>query len=98
MPRLSDVEEQIGKFKSAAVFFGKNNRGELWQDMEIRALLCKFVNRKQRCPVPVILPDCVDAPKLPLFLEGMTWVDFRQQEPDPMTNLVWGITGNRPWS
>lgn len=96
MPHLLGVEEQIGKFKSAAVFVGKNDRGP-WQDMEIHALLRKLVNREQKCPViPVILPDCVDAPKLPLFLEGMTWVDFRQREPDPMTNLIWGVTGKRP--
>ena len=33
--------------------------------------------------------------KLPLILEGMTWVDFRKQEPDPMKQLIWGITGKR---
>ncbi len=28
-------------------------------------------------------------------LEGMTWVDFRKGEPDPMEMLVWGITGKK---
>jgi hypothetical protein len=25
----------------------------------------------------------------------MTWVDFRKDDPDPMEQLVWGITGKR---
>ena len=89
------LEEQIEHIKAAAVFIGKNGRGP-WQDMEIQTLLRKFVSREQQCPViPVILPDCVDAPKLPLFLEGMTWVDFREKVPEPMEQLRWGITGER---
>lgn len=30
-----------------------------------------------------------------LFLEGITWVDFRQQGLEPMKRLIWGITGER---
>jgi hypothetical protein len=29
------------------------------------------------------------------FLRGMTWVDFRKQEPDPMGQLIWSITGRK---
>jgi hypothetical protein len=25
----------------------------------------------------------------------MTWVDFRKEDPDPLEQLVWGITGQR---
>ncbi len=46
--------------------------------------------------IPVILPDCDDVPDLPVFLEGMTWVDFRVERPDPMAQLVWGVTGEKP--
>jgi hypothetical protein len=28
----------------------------------------------------------------------MTWVDFRKQEPDPLKQLIWGITGKKPSS
>jgi hypothetical protein len=31
-----------------------------------------------------------------LFLRGMTWVDFRAADPDPLAQLIWGITGQRP--
>ncbi len=62
--------------------------------MEVEAFIRQFM--KRGCPViPVILPDTVKEPQLPLFLEGMTWVDFRKQTPDPMMQLFWGITGDR---
>jgi hypothetical protein len=30
------------------------------------------------------------------FLSSYMWVDFRQQEPEPMGQLIWGITGIKP--
>jgi formylglycine-generating enzyme required for sulfatase activity len=53
------------------------------------------VNRN--CPViPVLLSDTPEKPQLPLFLRGLTWVDFRTSDPDPMNQLIWGITGKKP--
>ena len=93
LPWQRILEEQIEKIRSVAIFVGKNNIGP-WQNMEIEAFLREFVKRK--CPViPVILPGCQSPPELPVFLRGMTWVDFRKNEPDPMEQLVWGITGKR---
>src|SRR5437773_11533968 len=44
--------------------------------------------------IPVLLGD---APaKLPPFLALFSWVDFRKRVPDPMGQLIWGITGKRP--
>ena len=72
---------------------GGRGRGP-WQNMELDAFIREFVRRE--CPViPVILNDCKNVPNLPIFLQGMTWVDFRQQDPDPMALLIWGITGER---
>ena len=31
-----------------------------------------------------------------IFLKNRHWVDFRLQEPDPYSQLIWGITGERP--
>ena len=28
-----------------------------------------------------------------MLLEGFGWVDFRKQRPDPLEQLIWGITG-----
>lgn len=87
------LEEQISQIKSAAVFVGESGIGP-WQNMELEAFLRQFVTRG--CPViPVILPDCKETPELPIFLGGMTWVDFRKDDPDPMEQLTWGITGER---
>jgi GTPase SAR1 family protein len=87
------LEERIEQIKSAAVFVGKNGIGP-WQQLELEAFLREFANRG--CPViPILLPDAPDEPQLPRFLKGMTWVDFRSQDPDPMERLIWGITGVR---
>ena len=36
-----------------------------------------------------------EKPKLPVFLSAMTWVEFRKIDPDPLAQLIWGITGQR---
>lgn len=93
-PWIPEVEKQIGKLKSAAVFVGKNGIGP-WQRRELDALLREFVDKG--CPViPVLLKDAPNQPGLPVFLRGMKWVDFREKEPDPLDHLIWGITGKRP--
>jgi formylglycine-generating enzyme required for sulfatase activity len=87
------LENQIETIQSAAIFVGQNGIGP-WEDLELSAFIRQFVRRK--CPViPVILPNCDIDPKLPIFLEGMTWVDFRKSEPDPLKQLIWGITGQK---
>ena len=89
-----ELEKQIQNIKSAAVFVGANGFGP-WQDMELDAFLRKFVRRGDPV-IPVILDDCIEAPELTdTFLEGMTWVDFRQLDTDPFERLVWGITGQK---
>ena len=87
------MEEQISKIRSAAVFVGEDGIGP-WQRAELNALLREFVDRG--CPViPVLLRGAVGEPQLPIFLKGMTWVDFRLTEPASMDRLIWGITGKR---
>jgi hypothetical protein len=87
------LEEQIGQIKSVAVFVGRQGIGP-WQQQELEAFLREFVSRG--CPViPVLLPDAPAEPQLPIFLGGYTWVDFRKQDPDPLEQLIWGITGIR---
>lgn len=60
----------------------------------MRAFLNEFVERK--CPViPVLLGNTPQQPKLPIFLKGHTWVDFRTDS-EAMEQLIWGITGKPP--
>lgn len=93
LPWQDALEKQIEHIKSAAVFVGKNGVGP-WQRSELNAFLREFIGRG--CPViPVLLEDAPSEPDLPLFLKGTMWVDFRRQEPNPMEQLIWGITGER---
>jgi WD40 repeat protein len=94
LPWQQALERQIEHIKTAAVFVGKDGIGP-WQHQELDAFLREFAQRG--CPViPVLLPDAPTVkPVLPVFLRGMTWVDFRLQEPNPMQQLLWGITGKR---
>jgi hypothetical protein len=94
LPWQSSLEAAIESIKSAAVFVGPSGIGP-WQNIELQAFLDEFVRR--RCPViPVLLPSATTKPALPVFLRGMTWVDFRNQEPNPILQLAWGITAERP--
>jgi formylglycine-generating enzyme required for sulfatase activity len=88
------LEDQIDQIRTAAVFVGNSGLGP-WQIEEIKAFLRAFVNRK--CPViPVLLPNAPKEPKLPVFLQGLMWVDFREHDPEPLGQLIWGITGIKP--
>jgi hypothetical protein len=92
-PWQREIEKQIESIPSAAVLVGQAGIGP-WQQLEIEAFLREFENRG--CPViPVLLPDAPDKPKLPPFLNGMQWVDFRTSDPNPLEHLIWGITGKR---
>lgn len=88
------LEEQITNIRAAAVFVSHEGIGP-WQRQELDGFLREFNTRG--CPViPVMLPGAGGEPELPLFLRGMTWVDFRSADPDPLAQLIWGITGQRP--
>ena len=88
------LEQQIESIGAAAVFVGQHGVGP-WQSEEVYAFLQEFLQRK--CPViPVMLSSTQTQPRLPIFLKNRHWVDFRVQKPDPMSQLVWGITGDKP--
>ena len=88
-PRLEDV---IAGIPAAAVIVG--SRMGPWQNQESAAFLRQFI--KRRCAVvPVLLPGA-DPQALPVFLDGLTYVDLAATVPDPIDQLVWGITGEPP--
>lgn len=87
------LEEQIEKGKAVAVFLGPSGISP-WQDREMEAFL-RLAVRKE-CPViPVLLRRGQKLNRIPVFLEGLTWVDFRKRKPDPIQQLRFGITGKR---
>ncbi|MFO1428622.1 MAG: SUMF1/EgtB/PvdO family nonheme iron enzyme [Candidatus Competibacteraceae bacterium] len=95
-PWQEALEEIIRTTRSAAVLVGKDGIGP-WEVPEMRGCLSQFI--KRRLPViPVLLPDALGQPDLPLFLEGFTWVDLRTGGLNEanLDRLEWGITGRKP--
>lgn len=91
LPVRMQQEELIETIPAMAACVGKQaiERG---QALQIYAFIEQFVQRRVSV-VPVLLGD---APaKLPPFLALFSWVDFRKRVPDPMGQLLWGITGKK---
>jgi hypothetical protein len=85
----SELEDIIAGIPAAAVIVG-DELGP-WQGQELAAFMRQSV--KRRCAVvPVLLPGAKPQ-RLPVFLDGLTWVDLNVAEPDPIDQLVWGISG-----
>ena len=96
-PWQDELEKQIGKVRSAAVFVGPKGIGP-WEDMEKRLLIQRFVKRGASV-IPVLLPGAPQDVKLPALLEQFTWVDLRGLRPEEagdLKNLVAGIIEKRP--
>lgn len=94
LPWIRELEKNLNKISSAAVFVGKSGIGP-WHEMEIESLLRKFV-KKGSPVIPVILGSCKKTPELQSFLDGMTIVDFKNDSQNPIKRLKWGITGQQP--
>ena len=89
------LDRQIRLIKTVAVFVGKDGMGP-WQHQEAKAFLRRFV-RNEYPLIPVFLEDAPpEEPELPDFLDGLQYVDFRQQNSNAMEKLRWGITGEAP--
>ena len=90
-PWQPELEEIIARVPAAAVIIGAQ-RGP-WQTKEIHAFNQQSATRG--CViVPVLLPDANTA-DLSIFLQGLTWVNLAVPEPDPIDQLVWGVTGQQ---
>jgi TIR domain len=92
VPWQSALDRVIADIPAAAVIVG-SQLGP-WQDQELAAFLRQFV-RRGCAVVPVLLPGAHHL-DLPIFLDGLTWVDMTTTELDPIDQLVWGITGKQP--
>ena len=83
------LEDIIEGIPAAAVIVG-DQLGP-WQEQELAAFMRQSV--KRRCVVvPVLLPGAKPRSRS-VFLDGLTWVDLNVTEPDPIDQLVWGISG-----
>ena len=88
-----ELQRRIKSVKSAAVFIGPRGVGP-WQEVEAETILREFI-RRNRPIIPVILKGRSGTPRLPPFLSSWHMVDMRKEDPDPLEQLIWGITGER---
>src|SRR5450631_215917 len=93
-PWQSALYQQITSAKSATIFVGQAGMGPTHEG-EMYTFEREF-NKRGLPVIPVLLPDIAPGTKIPNFLEGMTWVDFRKKDPDPLELLIKGITGKQP--
>jgi hypothetical protein len=87
---LLEAKMHAGKYD---VFIGRSGAA-LWRDAEVELILNKFL-RPRKPVIPVILEAKRGNPRLPGFLELTQWVDMRLTDPDPIDQLIWGITGTQ---
>ena len=91
---LDEINRLIGSVTAAAVFVGAASTGRV-QEMEIRALLRMFADRGVRI-IPILLPGAGARPNWSAFLDDFQWVDFQRSDPEPLSQLRYGITGVHP--
>jgi TIR domain len=92
---LRELDRHLSRIWSMAVFVGNN--GGPWGKEVIEDIILEF-REEHRIVIPVILNSAaqVSDVKLPVYLRRLGAVDFRQTEPDPRKQLIWGITGCKP--
>ncbi|MHC4244526.1 MAG: toll/interleukin-1 receptor domain-containing protein, partial [Planctomycetota bacterium] len=95
------IEEALAVCNTCTVCIGPSGLGP-WQNEEMRAAIRRRVNDKsgEFRVIPVLLPGTQrpERSRLPTFLSGTTWVEFRNSldEEDAFRGLVWGIKGTKP--
>jgi len=95
-PWFQHLERALTSSSTCAVFVGKSGEGP-WQQKELAAALDRQVKNPGFRVIPVLLPDAPAEPKLPIFLAGNTWVDFRRtQYDDALWRMECGIRGIPP--
>ncbi|MFS8103010.1 TIR domain-containing protein [Lentzea alba] len=89
------MAEGIEKSRSAAVLVGPAGFGP-WHDTEMQLISDWSVRDNRRRVIPVILEGTAQDPVLPGFLRVWSTVDMRTADPDPIEQLIWGITDRHP--
>lgn len=90
-----EMAKGIEKSRSAAVLIGPAGPGP-WHEAEMELINDWSARNKSRRVIPVILDGTDNDPELPGFLRVWSTVDMRTADPDPIEQLVWGITDRHP--
>ena len=100
---FKDWEEQINKIIEhaicAPIFIGSSGLGP-YQKQEIRRLISHMQKQPEFRMGLIILPSCLDNPvedpEISEDIKRLHWVDFHQERPDPVEQLIWVITKQKP--
>lgn len=77
--------EDKRNIKSAVVFVGNNKAP--WEDNDLDQIIRYFI-KLGYAVVPAILKSCQNPPKFPAILYGISLVDFRDLNADPVDSLI----------
>jgi hypothetical protein len=92
-----ELERQLNSVRSAAIFIGESGLGP-WQRQEMEGLLVRL-NREETPLIPVILRNGAEPTALPLFLEGLGYVDMRKRSAsDKLAEAIRKANGTKPAS
>uniref|UniRef100_UPI0039BF9179 NACHT N-terminal helical domain 7-containing protein n=1 Tax=Lentzea alba TaxID=2714351 RepID=UPI0039BF9179 len=87
------IARGVEQSKAAAVLFGPAGQGR-WHGMELELIQDKALSSGKPV-IPVVLGGTEGEPTFPEFLGLRHLVDMRTPDPDPIEQLIWGITGER---
>lgn len=90
-----EMANGIERSRAAAVLIGPHGPGT-WHEAEMELINDWSARNRNRRVIPVILDGTEGDPVLPGFLRVWATVDMRMPDPDPIEQLVWGITGEQP--
>lgn len=93
-----EIQEAIGKIKTAAICIGGGGLGK-WQALELKSFISQCVRRDIPI-IPVLLPGVDTIPESLIFLQEFHAVKFEDalDEERAFFRLEWGITGKKPTS
>jgi hypothetical protein len=93
---LKELDKHQSRISSMIVFIGKTEG--VWEKEVIEDIILEF--RDKHLPViPVILKSLEQepVPKLPVYIRRVGKVDLREKEPDPIRQILYGITGDESY-
>ncbi len=98
-PWQEALEEALTESSACTVFLGPGGIGP-WENEEMRSALALRVRDRAFRVIPALLPKATipESEKLPLFLQRLTWVDFRPglEDEESLRRLIAGIRGLPP--
>jgi hypothetical protein len=90
-PVWSALQSSLPKIKKVGFVMGRDSLSS-WRHPDVPTLLRIFRDR-QIAVLPILLPNFPQDVEPPPFLQGMGRVDFRVRDPNPLRQLLRGITG-----